>query len=752
MTIITKDSGTRQLPFDKKRLFNYISTNAKGLNIDIDDYYKRVTDYIETKDILAVEDMTDYLIMEAQSLVDIVAPDWDKLSARLYIKQLKKQASINRYYYSTDGYGGYKGLQHALVQNGMYSADVLDNYTDDELREAGNLIDPTKDELFTYNGLRLLASRYLTKTPEGNTCELPQERWLTIALHLMLQEPKDKRMELVAEAYWALSNLHMTVATPTLANAGKPKGQLSSCFIDTVDDSLQGIYDSNTDIARVSKHGGGVGAYMGFIRSEGASIRGVKGASGGVVPWIKQLNNTATSVDQLGTRAGAINVTLDVFHKDILAFLDLRLNNGDSRKRAHDIFITVSLPDLFMRQVENRGDWYLFDPHEVKEKTGRYLQDYYDSDKRKEFSTFYQELVDNEDISKKVVPAIQIMKRIMKSQLETGTPFMFYRDTVNKYNANNHVGMIYSSNLCMEITQNMSPTVVTEEVTQDGKIIITKKVGDFVVCNLSSVNLGHFNELGEEGIERLVNIQVRMLDNVIDLNVLPVPQATLTNEKYRSIGLGTFGLHHHLAKSKIMWDSEEAVTENERVYSIIHRKAIEASMQLAKEKGTYSVFEGSDWHTGAYFDKRGFGEDYKELKEQVMEFGLRNAYLLAVAPNMSTAQIAGSTASVDPVYKDFYYEEKKDSRLPVIAPDMSPETYAYYGGSAFKLDQLASVRQNIVRQKYIDQAISFNYYVPSQIKASKLLELHMTSWKGEVKTTYYVRTNTISVEECTWCS
>lgn len=219
----------------------------------------------------------------------------------------------------------------------------------------------------------LLATRYLATDSERNVYELPQERWLTIALYLMQNEPKEKRMKLVEEAYWALSNLYMTVATPTLANAGKVGGQLSSCFIDTVDDSLQGIYDSNTDVARVSKHGGGVGAYLGYVRSTGAAIRGVKGASGGVIPWIKQLNNTAVSVDQLGQRKGAIAVYLDVFHKDIESFLDLRLNNGDQRLRAHDVFTAVCIPDIFMEAVERRGEWYLFDPHEVKaKKAGTY--------------------------------------------------------------------------------------------------------------------------------------------------------------------------------------------------------------------------------------------------------------------------------------------------------------------------------------------------------------------------------------------
>ncbi|WP_072228200.1 ribonucleoside-diphosphate reductase subunit alpha, partial [Listeria monocytogenes] len=685
---------------------------------------------------------------------DIHIPEWEHFAARLYLNKLYKKASKNRFYNDDDKYGSYVGLQESLGERGIYSGNILKNYSKEDLIAAGKLIDPEKDKLFTYNGLYLLATRYLATDSERNVYELPQERWLTIALYLMQNEPKEKRMKLVEEAYWALSNLYMTVATPTLANAGKVGGQLSSCFIDTVDDSLQGIYDSNTDVARVSKHGGGVGAYLGYVRSTGAAIRGVKGASGGVIPWIKQLNNTAVSVDQLGQRKGAIAVYLDVFHKDIESFLDLRLNNGDQRLRAHDVFTAVCIPDIFMEAVERRGEWYLFDPHEVKAKKGWYLQDFYDESKGEgTFREKYEELVADETISKKIVKAIDIMKRIMMSQLETGNPFMFYRDEVNRMNPNKHEGMVYSSNLCTEIMQNMSPTKMIQEIISGDQIVITKQAGDFVVCNLSSVNLGRAVVAEEGTLERLIEVEVRMLDNVIDLNELPVPQATITNQKYRSIGLGTFGWHHLLALKNIAWDSEEAEKYADELYEQINYLAIRASNKLAQEKGAYKVFKGSDWNTGEYFARRNYNSpEWQELAKEVAEKGLRNAYLVAVAPNMSTAQIAGSTASIDPIYSAFYYEEKKDYRRPVIAPDLNLSTYPYYEKGAYKVDQFASVRQNGRRQRHVDQSLSFNFYVPSGIKASKLLELHMTAWNEGLKTTYYVRSNDIDVEECEWCS
>ncbi|AGI11458.1 ribonucleotide-diphosphate reductase subunit alpha [Listeria phage LP-125] len=302
-----------------------------------------------------------------------------------------------------------------------------------------------------------------------------------------------------------------------------------------------------------------------------------------------------------------------------------------------------------------------------------------------------------------------------------------------------------------EIAQNMSATVVTEEIIDGDKIVVTKEAGDFVVCNLSSINLGSvFSE--EDVIDRLVTIQVRMLDNVIELNKLPVPQALITNQKYRAVGLGTFGWHHLLAKKGIHWDSEEATNFADSLYERIAFHTIEASMKLAEEKGAYPYFKDSSWDTGEYFSSRNYTSDtWVDLAKKVKEKGIRNGYLMAVAPNMSTAQIAGSTASIDPIYDSFYYEEKKDYRRPVIAPELNLNTYAFYK-SAYKVNQIQSVKQNGKRQRHIDQAISFNFYVPSGIKASKLLELHTTAWSEGLKTTYYVRSNDIDVEECEWCS
>ncbi|MFC6041052.1 ribonucleoside-diphosphate reductase subunit alpha [Paenisporosarcina macmurdoensis] len=690
------------------------------------------------------------MVLESLSHLDEEEPFWTFVAARIYLVQVYSEIAILRSCSMDNVYKDFYKHLTRLSDKGLYDARLLQSYTKEEIIDFGEILEPQRDSLFTYIGLKTLMDRYVARDFDKTTAELPQERWLIIAMTLMQNESLN-RLEKVKEAYWAMSNLYMTVATPTLSNAGKPHGQLSSCFIDTVDDSLQGIYDSNTDVATLSKYGGGIGIYMGKVRSRGSSIRGFKGASSGVMPWIKQLNNTAVSVDQLGQRQGAIAVYLDVWHKDILPFLDLKLNNGDERMRAHDIFTGVCLPDIFMEKVQAREEWTLFDPHEVRTLMGYSLEDSYD-EKRGigSFRDKYQACVADTRLSREVVPAIDIMKRIMRSQLETGVPYMFYRDEVNRMNTNKHEGMIYSSNLCTEIFQNMSATEFESITIEDDIIVTRRKPGDFVVCNLSSINLGKAVPAGV--LKRLITVQVRMLDNVIDLNMIPVPQAERTNARYRGIGLGTFGWHHLLALKSIRWETDEAVQFADELYEEIAYLTIEASMSLSREKGPYPLFKGSGFHTGDYFESRGYtSKKWRELRFDVSMNGMRNGYLMAVAPNSSTSILAGSTASIDPIFQKSYSEEKKDYKIPVTVPDLNKDTTWYYK-SAYFIDQHWTLKQNAARQRHIDQGVSLNLYVQNTIKAKELLDLHVDAWVRGLKTTYYVRSTSIELMECESCS
>ena len=647
------------------------------------------------------------------------------------------------------------------VEAGLTDKALIEKYSKKDIEFFDSKINHDLDKLFKYDGLTLLSSRYLVHDHDKNIVELPQERFMTIAMVLMQDEYKDRKKHVV-EAYWAMSNLYMTTATPTLSNAGKTHGQLSSCFIDTVNDSLRDIYDSNTDTADLSKYGGGIGLYMGKVRSKGSDIQGFKNVSSGVLPWIKQLNNTAVSVDQLGQRQGAIAVYLDVWHKDIQGFLKMQTNSGSERLKAQDIFSGACIPDIFMEAVDAREPWYLFDPHEVSTKMGINLEDHYDEERGNgSFRNLYYDIVNNHpEISRIEIPAIEIMKDIMLSQLETGLPYMFYRDEVNRQNANDHAGMIYSSNLCTEITQNMSSTTYESSTLIDDNgdpMIITKRrPGDFVVCNLSSINLAR--AYSDDVLERLIKIQVRMLDNVIDINTQPLEQAKWTNQRYRAIGLGTFGWHQVLAEAHIHWESDESIAFADKIYEKIAYLTIQSSSNLAAEKGEYPLFKGSRWQTGQYIEDKYAnynspnGFDWNELNKQIQHNGIRNSYLMAVAPNSSTAIIAGSTAGIDPIFDLEYNEEKKDMTIPVVAAGLTPETFPYYQKTGFLIDQNWSIKQNEARQYHIDQAVSFNIYLPYQVKASTILDYHMEAWRRHLKTTYYTRSTTVEQKVCESCA
>ena len=687
-------------------------------------------------------------------------PDWTFVAARLHLDRLYDEVAENR------GNLTYYEVVEKLVEEGYYRPELLERYTKEELDYFGSLLDPERDKLFTYAGLRTMM-RYLTVDGEGRVLELPQERIMTAILFLLQAEDretlggKERRRELVEEAYWALSNQYATFATPTFKNAGRTFGQLSSCFVDTVDDSIEGIFDTNTRAARLTKGGGGLGVYLGHIRSEGSDIKGFKNTSRGVIPWMRQFNNTIASVDQLKQRVGAMTVWLDVWHKDILDFLDAKLNNGDERRRTHDLHLGVCIPDEFMRRCEQDEDWYLIDPHEVKKVYGKRLQDFYDEQEGGgSWTAFYEQIIREGRVDVRKVRAREIMRRIMRSQLETGEPFMFYRDTVNRANPNKHCGIVYCSNLCTEILQNQSETrMVGQDIDVDtGRIVTYHEPGDLVVCNLASLNLGRLLPkekilLCDSKLPRVISILVRLLDWVITFNPLEVPEAKQTNEFYRAIGLGTYGWHHLLAKKGIQWESEDAVELADELYEEIAYHAIKASCQLAKERGPYFAFQGSEWHTGEYFRRRGYvSERWQELMKEVQHFGVRNAYIMAVAPNSSTALIAGTTAGIDPIYSRVYVEEKKDYRTPVTAPELSPETYWYYK-PAHQIDQVWSIKQNAARQRHIDQGISFNFYVSPDIQANDFFRLHLEAWKRGLKTTYYVRSRvTGDIEECESCA
>ena len=699
---------------------------------------------------MSEKDAIDALIKAAVELTTPEAPSWEMISAR--ILSYRSEKNISRLEEEMGLRTFYRKLKY-MTEEGLYGDYILQNYSEEEINEAATFIDPERNKLLNYSGLDLLLKRYVIKNYSGKVIERVQEMFLGIALHLAMPEKEDRLMW-VRRIYDLLSKLEVTMATPTLSNSRKPSHQLSSCFIDTVPDSLDGIYRSLDNFSQVSKFGGGMGMYFGKVRATGGNIRGFKGVAGGVIRWMRLVNDTAVAVDQLGMRQGAVAVYLDVWHKDLPEFLQLRTNNGDDRMKAHDIFPAICYPDLFWKMAEEdiNQSWSLFCPNEIMRIKGYCLEDCYGE----EWERKYLDCVNDQRLSRRVISIKDIIRLVLRSAVETGTPFTFNRDTVNRANPNAHKGMIYCSNLCTEIAQNMAPieTVSKEVETKDGDTIVvtTTRPGEFVVCNLASLSLGRLPLEDEEQMQEKVATVVRALDNVINLNFYPVPYAQITNQRYRSIGLGISGYHHALAKRRIKWESEEHLEFMDKVFETINRAAILASSNLAKEKGSYQFFEGSDWQTGAYFDKRGYDSaEWQDVRKTVALQGMRNAYLLAVAPTSSTSIIAGTTAGLDPIMKRFFLEEKKGSMLPRVAPELSDETYWMYK-SAYLINQKWSVRASGVRQRHIDQAQSMNLYITNDFTMRQILDLYLLAWKEGVKTIYYVRSKSLEVEECESCS
>lgn len=702
------------------------------------------------KDDMKQADKLSALVKAAVEMTTQEAPNWEFIAARLLSYKLNR--SIAAFEESVSVHSFYDKLRY-LTDERLYGEYILASYSPEEIAQAATFIKEERNDLLNYSGLDLLMKRYLIRTYSNKPIESIQEMYLGIALHLAINEKED-RMLWVQKFYDILSKLEVTMATPTLSNARKPFHQLSSCFIDTVPDSLEGIYRSLDNFAQVSKFGGGMGMYFGKVRAAGGKIRGFKGAAGGVIRWMKLVNDTAVAVDQLGMRQGAVAVYLDVWHKDLPEFLQLRTNNGDDRMKAHDIFPAVCYPDLFwkMAQEDINQPWHLFCPNEILSIKGYCLEDYYGE----EWEKRYIDCVNDARLTRRTLSVKDIVRLVLRSAVETGTPFTFYRDHVNKANPNGHKGMIYCSNLCTEIAQNMSEieSVSTEVKTDDGDTVVVRasKPGDFVVCNLASLSLGHLPLENESELTDVVRTVVRALDNVIDINFYPLPYAQITNQRYRSLGLGVSGYHHALAVRGIKWESQEHLDFVDKVFETINRAAVEASSDIAKQKGSYKYFEGSDWQTGEYFTKRGYtSPEWNALAAKVKEQGMRNAYLLAIAPTSSTSIIAGTTAGTDPVMQRFFLEEKKGAMLPRVAPELSDRTFWVYK-SAYNIDQQWTVRAAGVRQRHIDQAQSQNLYITNDFSMRQLLELYLLAWRSGVKTIYYVRSKSLEVEECESCA
>ena len=730
------------------KILKFVRKTYDPKKYELENLYKKFESFVKKDQ--SQDAYLSEIIKAASELTDKDAPRWEFIAALFLNYDLEKKIKANLEEFKINNF--YEKIAF-LTEKGLYGEYILENYSKEDILELEDYIDNSRNRLLNYSGLDLLIKRYVIRSHDGRFVESIQEMFMGIAMHLAI--PEKNRIYWAKKFYDIYSSLKVTVATPTMSNARKPYNQLSSCFIDTVPDTLKGIYRSIDNFAQISKHGGGMGLYFGKVRATGSDIRGFKGVAGGVIRWIKLANDTAVAVDQLGVRQGSVACYLDAWHKDIPEFLQLRTNNGDDRMKAHDIFPAISYPNLFFELAEKdiNATWYMFDPHEVLAKKGYSLEDFYG----KEWEEKYRECIEDESISRREMSVKDLVRLIIKSLTETGTPFAFYRDNVNEMNPNKHVGMIYSSNLCTEIMQNMSAieTLDTTIETEDGdEVIVTKtKPGDFVVCNLASLVLGNIDLEDDKELKDIVATTVRALDNVIDLNYYPIPYAKVTNRKYRSIGLGTSGYHHALVKAGMAFsDIEDHLKWADDLYERINFHAVTASMEIAKEKGSYDFFEGSDWENGNYFDLRDYKDaKWNKLREDVKANGLRNGYIMAIAPTGSTSIIAATSAGVDPIMNRYFLEEKKGSILPRVAPDLTPQSFWLYE-NAHELDQNFVIEAAAIRQRHIDQAQSINFYITTDFTMRKILNLYIKAAKEKLKSVYYVRSKSLEVEDCDYCA
>jgi ribonucleoside-diphosphate reductase alpha chain len=766
ITIIKRNGRTE--PLDITKIQKYTSAAVKELD-NVSQSELEVDAQIQFRDGITSKEIQQTLIKTAVDKIDIDAPNWTFVASRLFLFNL---------YHQVNGFTGYSSLKE-YFQRGEKEGKILlglkEMYNLDELEKH---IKPQRDMQFNYLGVKTLYDRYLIKDRNSDPIELPQHMFMAIAMFLAQRE--ENKEEWAIKFYDMISKFEVMLATPTLSNARTPRHQLSSCYIGSTPDNIEGIFDSYKEMALLSKFGGGIGWDWTNVRSMGSYIDGHKNAAGGTIPFLKITNDIAVAVDQLGTRKGAIAVYMEPWHIDINDFLDLKKNSGEERRRAHDLFPALWINDLFMRRVQEDGIWTLFDPYDCKELTMLHGE---------EFEKKYEEFEKDENIMKEKVKAKNLWKKILTSYFESGSPFLCFKDNANRANPNSHSGVIRSSNLCTEIFQNTNPNHYKikfifengESVSYEEEEIIkvdsglekpAKKVtaldaiggreiymvekekinGDTAVCNLASLNLSRVNT--KKDIDRIVPIAIRALDNVIDLNFYPLEKVKRTNMKTRAIGLGVMGEAQMLAQKAITWGSQEHFDKIDEIMEAISFNAISSSSDIALEKGSYPEYKGSKWSQGIMpmdhanaevkklVDRGGlFASAYEwdELRVKVKKQGMRNGYLMAIAPTSSISILTGTTQAIEPVFKRKWYEENLSGLIPVVVPELSPDTWAYYT-PAYDLNQTVLIKAAAIRQKWLDQGQSLNIFITLDKASGKYLnEIYMLAWKLGLKSTYYLR-------------
>ncbi|MFT5299320.1 MAG: ribonucleoside-diphosphate reductase alpha chain [Mariniblastus sp.] len=754
--MVSRDGQLENLDFD--RLRSQVANACEGLNGTcssselLEEVEKQFFNGITPKEI------GRSMVLAARARIER-DPDYDTVSGRLVLNIIYRE-SLGKSAAGGDVAALYKEKFAEYISTGIEAERISPELATFELDKLADALVADRDNLFPYLGLQTIYDRYLLHI-EGRRFEAPQYFWMRVAMGLSIQE--ENKTDRAIEFYNILSSFRFTSATPTLFNAGTLHPQLSSCYLSTVSDDLDSIFKAIGDNAKLSKWAGGLGNDWTNVRATNSHIKGTNGQSQGVIPFLKVVSDTAVAVNQGGKRKGAVCSYLESWHLDVEEFLDLRKNTGDERRRTHDMHTANWIPDLFMKRVHDEQDWTLFSPDEAPD-----LHDLYGKAFEERYVQYEQDAADGKIKLTRKVAALDLWRKMLTRVFETGHPWITFKDPSNVRSPQDHTGVVHSSNLCTEILLNTS-------------------ADEIAVCNLGSINmLNHVKdgELDLEKLEETINSAVRMLDNVIDINFYPAPEAKNANHRHRPVGLGLMGFQDALSACGISYASEEAVDFADKSMEAISYFAILASSRLAEERGTYSTYEGSKWDRGLLpidtvallEEERGMAidmdkstsMDWDKVRAMVAEHGIRNSNVMAIAPTATISTIIGVTQSIEPTYKHLFVKSNLSGEFVQINVKLVNELKAlglwdddmlekikYYDGAlgeipglpenikgryatAFEIDPSWIIRCASRRQKWIDMGQSLNLYL-GQPSGRKLDEMYRLAWQSGLKTTYYLR-------------
>jgi ribonucleoside-diphosphate reductase alpha chain len=714
MEVVKRNGEMQPLAIDK--IHKAIEYASKGLDVSLSEIETGA--HLQFFNGIKTSQIQTAMINSAASLIDIGKTDYEFAAARLLLQQIYKEVTQSNEYPTLESY-----IEKSVRDNKL-KAEMLTF----DLNMLDAVIDTSRDNLFKYLGMQTIYDRYLIRDSGKKVIEMPQHFWMRVAMGLALNETPETRTNWAIEFYNVLSRFEFVSSTPTLFNSGTPFSQMSSCFVTTVDDSIweeqegvnfgKGIFATMTECALYSKFAGGIGTDWTRVRPAGAEIDSTNGMSSGSIPYLKVFNDTAVSVNQGGKRNGSFAAYLEPWHGDIERFISLKKPQGDERLRAREIFPYLWINDLFMERVKNREQWSLFCSHKNPELCETYGE---------EFKRAYLAAEERGDAIK-VIDAMELWRHTITALVESGAPLMTFKDEHNRRNPQDHVGIIRSSNLCSEISLNTSDT-------------------ESAVCNLGSINVSvcHPSEF-----RRVVPIAMRMLDNVIDLNFYPTEKARRSNLKSRPVGLGLMGWTDYIVSEGIDWESNEHLKRSDFVFECLSYWAIRSSMNLAIEKGRYETFEGSKWSKGIlpidtarelpkeWLDSNNGTFEWSSLREAVKKHGMRNSNCMAIAPTATIANIVGTTACIEPIYKQVFVKENKSGKFKVVDPAMrhnSPELCK----TAFEIDQTWLIKAAAVRQQWIDQSQSVNLFKKADVKGNVISDWYFLAWELGLKSTYYLK-------------